>query len=385
MTRRALGVLGSFAISVTLVMSGSGAAAAQQPPVAPLTTMHIVVGGTPSDTSNFDISWVDPRGLYLLADRTNNAVDEFDAGTDKFVQFLGQGAFHELPVPACLARGASDMFDCGGPNGVVTDDQHRVWVSDGIDSDTLSSIKVLPAPPDVGVLANIAIGGKFRSDELAYDPTDEMILLANPDFSDGFLTWLDVKNLSIAGTFNYWPTDRKLWGGLEQPVYDPSSKLFYQAVPGATDDNGNPTSMGAIDVFSPVPVNKSGHRVTTIPVPGCVGGPTGMTRVSATSLAGACANGGVLVNQTTGKVITMIPNVGGADQIWFNPGDNFLYFGIIGFPISNLGVATAKGMSVQNPATGALAHSVAAYLGNNQIFVPIAGGGILVFQSTPIS
>jgi hypothetical protein len=347
--------------------------------------MHIIVNNVTSDTSNFDISWVDPSGLYLLADRTNNAIDEFDAGTDKFVQFLGKGAFHSLPVPVCLARGASDMFDCGGPNGVVTDDQHRVWASDGIDANTLSSIKVLPAPPDVGVLADIAIGGKFRSDELAYDSKDEMILLANPDFSDAFLTWLDVNTLHIAGRYDYSPKDKKRWGGLEQPVYDPSSGLFYQAVPGATDDNGNPISSGQIDVFSPLPVNGSGHRVSTIPVPGCIGGPTGMTRVSATSLAGACANGGILVNQSTGKVISMIPNVGGGDEIWFNPGDNLIYFGILDFPVSNLGVATGSGTSVQNPLTGGLAHSVAAYFGNNQIFVPIANGGILVFQSTPVS
>jgi hypothetical protein len=385
MTRRALGVLGSFVVAATLLVSGGGAAVAQQPPVTPVATMHIIVNGSPSDTSNFDISWVDPRGLYLLADRTNNAVDEFSATRDSFIQFLGKGSFHSLPVPTCLARGASDMFDCGGPNGVVTDDQNRVWVSDGVDATTQSSIKVLPAPPDVGVLANIPIGGKFRSDELAYDPNDEMILLANPDFSDAFLTWLDVSTLHVAGRYNYSPKDKKHWGGLEQPVYDRVAHLFYQAVPGAVDDNGDPVSDGAIDVFSTVPVNGAGNRVKSIPVPQCIGGPTGMTWVSPTSLAGACANGGILVDQTTGKVTTMIPNVGGADQIWYNPGDNHIYFGIIGFPISNLGVATGSGASVQNPLTGGLAHSVAACFCNNQVFVPIAGGGILVFQSTPAS
>jgi hypothetical protein len=122
---RSLSLIGSAALAILLL---SGATDAQEAgSVTPLETMHVVVHGIGSDTTSFDISWVDQStGQYFLADRTNNAVDQFDAAHDRFVGFLGQGAFHATRAAACLAMGASDNADCNGPNGVVTDDQHRV-------------------------------------------------------------------------------------------------------------------------------------------------------------------------------------------------------------------------------------------------------------------
>jgi hypothetical protein len=381
---RSLSLIGSAALAMLLL---SGATDAQEAgSVTPLETMHVVVHGIGSDTTSFDISWVDQStGQYFLADRTNNAVDQFDAAHDRFVGFLGQGAFHATRAAACLTMGASDSADCNGPNGVVTDDHHRVWVSDGVSANSPeSNIKVLAAPPATGVIATIPTGGTFRSDELSYDPQDQIILLANPDFGDAFLTWIDVKKLTVAGTFHYVPASKDGWGGLEQSVYDPVANLFYQAVPGVADESGNVVTRGAIDVFAPLPVDGQGQRVASWKVADCLNGPTGLTRTADNTLVGACDNGAVIVKLPGGDEQGMIPSdVGGADEVWFNPGDGNVYLAMrSGGPGNSGELGVVGGSNITGILqTGAGAHSVAAYIGNNHIFVPVAGGGVKVFSA----
>jgi hypothetical protein len=347
--------------------------------------MHVTVNGVHQDSASFDIGWVDQAtGQYFLADRTNRAVDQFDANEDRFDGFVGQGVFHSLGGKTCLAMGASDDADCRAPNGVVTDDRHRLWVTDAVDkTTTLSSIKVFPALPNVGLLTSITTGGKFRSDELSYDPQDQLILLANPDVHDAFLTWIDVTNMRVAGTYHYKPTSAGTWGGLEQSVWDPATGLFYQSVPGVADDNGNVVTPGEIDAFSPLPVDGAGQRVAVYQTPGCINGPVGLVRTPSGTLVGACDNGGVVVKLPGGTVEGMIGNVGGADQLAFNPGDGNVYFAIRS---GQLGVASASSNQflaqlLTDPSPIANSHSVAVNIGNNHIFVPIVNQGIKVFTS----
>ena len=379
-------VLASAAVAGVLFASGGVAAAQPGAVVTQVGTIHVVSDDTNMDPRSFDISWVEEStGLYYLTDRTNNAVDQFDANRDKFLGFLGKGSFHSLPGDVCLAMGASDDADCRGPNGVVTDKMHRVWVTDGVNkASPISSIKVIASSesspePGAGITESIPTGGKFRSDELSYDPDDDMILLANPDVHDAFLTWIDATTMRVAGTFHFSPQDPEKWGGLEQSVWDPRTSLFYQAVPGVTDDSGKLVTPGEIDAFSPIPVNGVGQRVARIMVPDCVNGPAGLVRARNQTLIGACDNGGVVVKIPNGDVHKMIPNVGGADELWFNVGDGNVYFAIRG---GQLGVADAESDHfLTSLPTGSGAHSVAANIGNNHIFVPVPLQGIFVFTS----
>ena len=113
----------------------------------------------------------------------------------------------------------------------------------------------------------------------------------------------------------------------------------------------------------------------------CLNGPTGLTLAPDDRLIGACDNGGVIVKQRGGHEQRLIPNVGGADEIWFNRGDGHVYFAETG--AGQLGVAEAEdGRFVANLPTGVGSHSVAAYAENNHIFVPVNGGGIDVFAGT---
>ena len=336
-----------------------------------VTTMH-----SAKDSTGFDISWVDQgTGRYFLADSANNAVDWFDATSNTFVKFLASGAFAGTAGTAACVSFTHTARECHGPNGVLTDDQGRVWATTGPTSTDLTSNAVV-IDPTSGTFTRINTGGHARTDEESFDPVDHTVLMANP--ADGFLTWVSTTTLAVVGKFYYsgnadgvTPTvpDHPAAAGLEQPVYDPATGLFYQAVPGV-----------GIDVFKPVPVNGVGQLVTTFDTPSCTTGPTGLALTRRQTLIGACTNGGVVVNLRSGRTLGVIPNVGGADEIWFNPGDRNVYFAQSRVP--QLGVADANNNHyIEGLPTSSGSHSVAAYAANNEIFVPVKGGGVMVFQS----
>src|SRR5712671_2622778 len=70
----------------------------------------------------FDISLVDPvLKLYILADRTNKAVDVVDTTSNAIVRQVGKGTF----------TGALSSNDISGPDGVLFVDQKEIWAGDG--------------------------------------------------------------------------------------------------------------------------------------------------------------------------------------------------------------------------------------------------------------
>src|SRR5262249_25257316 len=139
----------------------------------------------------------------------------------------------------------------------------------------------------MGRLACLHTGGKFRADEMAFDPRDDLLLVANDD--DGFLSLIKTTGTptgtppaitaTIADQFFY--ADSPLipphtasvrglataGGGIEQPVWNPQQGFFYQAIPQGT-------SVGRVDVFNPKPGKLVFLR--SIEVPGCNGGPSGL-------------------------------------------------------------------------------------------------------------
>lgn len=330
----------------------------------------------PPSTKSFDIGFVEnSTGNYFLADRTNNAVDFIDANTSTLKGYIAQGQFTGTGPSPCTAPGNSHA--CGGPNGVLVDSSHNVWAGDGN-----STVKVLTPQAGTGsaaVLANIATGGSFRADEMAYDPKDQVVVVAND--AEGFLTFIHVAGASSGVASHFYYSDNALGkpasvsghatagGGIEQSVWDPQTGLFYQAVPAGT-------SAGFIDVFT-----STGTLVKTYPVAGCDGGPTGMALGRNATFMGACGNGGVVVEVGSGHVRTVVGGVGGADEVWFNPGDGNFYFAISSPPA--LGVVNGNDDHLVGVVAGHGGHSVAAYAGNNHIFQPESNQtGIAVYTSS---
>src|SRR5207237_2509589 len=80
----------------------------------------------------------------------------------------------------------------------------------------------------------------------------------------------------------------------------------------------------------------------------------------------------VVIDRTNGTVLGDFSDVGGADEVWFNPGDNRYY--LAESALQNLGIIDATTLrTVTEVQAGVGAHSVAADLATNHIFVPVAG------------
>jgi hypothetical protein len=160
--------------------------------------------------------------------------------------------------------------------------------------------------------------------------------------------------------------------GLEQPVWDSKTGMFYLAVPATSD---NPT--GEVDEIDP-----AGQQITRIFPTTC--NPAGLVLVPRQRLVTSC---GDVVRVAAGDVLTTVAGVGG-DEIWFNPGEERVYFGgfqAIKVPIVNTDNNTLVSTLVVGhinpmpPPPSQTTHSVAADSENNFIFVPVTNVGVKVY------
>lgn len=383
----------SGAVVLAMLAITAGLVLADAPSVSFDTTI-----GPPPATNNFDIGFVkNDVAAYILADRKNNAVDLFDAKALAFTGGIGSGGFVGLGPAVCGAPRA-----CAGPNGDLIDSHNHVWAADGPASgcstgacacssgETTSMVKEYALAPSSGAsgrLACLDTGGKFRADEMAFDPRNDLLVVAND--ADGFLSLIrTVGTAAIVDKFFYADNDvnqpasaRGLatpGGGIEQPVWDPQQGFFYLALPQGT-------SVGRVDVFNPKPGKLVLLR--SIDVPGCDGGPTGLAINASDELLGACGNGVALIDAHSGKVtlIGTSATTGGADELWFDAGSNAWYVSTPG----KLAIVSAGPGNAVADAThaGCCGHSVAAYTASSSrslIFDPNAAGtGISVFSAMP--
>jgi hypothetical protein len=123
--------------------------------------------------------------------------------------------------------------------------------------------------------------------------------------------------------------------------------------------------------------------INSYPIYNCM--PTGLNLGPGTDVLVGCADhdgrafapSTVIINGSTGQVLTTINNVGFVDETWYNPGDNNYYLAARDMPSGPvLGVINAGTRQwLQNVPTNGNAHSVAADPINNHIFVPLPSGG----------
>jgi hypothetical protein len=174
--------------------------------------------------------------------------------------------------------------------------------------------------------------------------------------------------------------------GLGGMVYYPPTHTFLLTNGNATAD----ITVGSVDVIDPLhPITVGGVKkyvpaiINSFPIYNCM--PTGLNVGPGTDVLVGCADhdgrafapSTVIINGTTGAVITTINNVGFVDETWYNPGDNTYYLGGRDMPTGPvLGVIDAGSRQwLQNVPTNGNAHSVAADPINNHIFVPLPSGG----------
>jgi hypothetical protein len=319
-------------------------------------TQPVLVRHSPTNLRSFDVSWNDNvTQKYYLADRTNNAIDLVDSVTDIFLGFIGRG--HYTGSRPCPGH-PREMRLCSGPNGVVTDDLGHVWAGDG----DANIIEADATRPGTSIIRSIPTGGKGRIDEFAYDPIDQILLAENDGDSPPYITFVSVSSGRILGRYVY----PKGQDGMEQPAFDPRTRLFYQNVPGARN---------RIDVFDP---HQLPRPVKSFPVE-CTGGLLGLTLSGLTvgphgRLMTVCGSvGGVSLDPVTGNILKIVPKGADADEVWYDPGSNNYYF------------SRQADVSVIDADTDAFigiiplgSHSVAANARNRHVFVPVASKGIYV-------
>ena len=284
---------------------------------------------SPNSRWSFDISWFDPwTQKYYLADRNNFGVDIVDTRTDTIV---GQ-ATGFVGVVASPANAA-------GPNGVVvTNNPHQLWAGDGNGDIRVYSLDQNGLPTSntpLRIISHTETGASRRADEVAYDPDHQLILFAWDDDADLFIALISVssnpnnivvkKKISVPEAFGC---------GIEQPAYSHDLRLFFLAVPctsstNAANQNTTVHTNGEIAVINPTTMKIS--NVIGLDGTGCF--PHGLAIGPRQNLIVGCSADGptgtklnsLIVKATTGAIILTITQVGGNDEVWYNPGDNNYY------------------------------------------------------------
>jgi hypothetical protein len=128
----------------------------------------IVVPGNLS--GGFDISWADAvSGRYYLADRGTTSIDVIDS---KHLKYL-----YSIP----LAAAGNGVVAINNPHSDVDNDPEtlgELWVGENPLPGMASKVEVFDLKTKMSV-ASISTGGVGRADELAYDPLDHVLLVAN--------------------------------------------------------------------------------------------------------------------------------------------------------------------------------------------------------------
>ena len=174
--------------------------------------------------------------------------------------------------------------------------------------------------------------------------------------------------------------------GIGGSVFNPNTGHFLVS---NSNSIGGDVTVGSIDEVDPFhtfpggPVNGVPAVINSFPVPNCQ--PSGVVVGPGTDVMVTCAGHDgrqfapltYIMNGTTGAILATINFVGGADQGWYNPGDNKYYLAsrdMIPTPVLGV-IAAGSRQWLQNVPTNGNAHSVAADPINNHIFVPLPAGG----------
>lgn len=355
-------------------------------------TAYALPGG--AKITSFDISFVDAFSrVFLLADRTNKSLDGVDLNTGNTAMIVptGANAFRGF-VADPNVMGPNDV---SGPNGVATVHHAEAWVTD---APSFSGPIVMNADPKVAYAADncdsplyvidlitqqvtdkINLKGCFRADEVAWDPKDEIFLVANPGEQDigkagtptaAFVTLISTwpvapgNSHAILATIPFDGTNRtpKATAGIEQAVWSPKTGLFYVALP----QNGPDPNNGGVVVIDPA--EKKGPRVLgTIPVTNC--SPNGAALGPNFELFLGCTAGPVqIIDIRNGNVMATIPQIpGGCDEVTFNAGDNHF----AGACNGTVGIVDAKPPILFDQNTGGISHSIASDPVLNLLLAPV--------------
>jgi hypothetical protein len=330
--------------------------------------------------TSFDISFVDPaNSVYLLADRTNKAVQVVSTSNNSLQTPLMAPAPGFVGAILCPVTGTAN--DCAGPDGVLVANSNQVWVGDG--NSRVWVLNLTNGTKIAGPISTALPGttDPTRADELCWDPKDQIILIANDASSPHpFVTFISSSGTSAFSVLGHIVMDGtggkpNATGGIEQCQWSPRTGKFYINIPNPAS-NPNDGVVLQID-----PVSETIEQTFSLSGSGCNGN-AGMALGRFPQALLGCSNAGpnsVIINLNTGSVIGTLAGEAGADEVWYNPGDNHYFLGsgnhltaVGGSTAPILGIVDATGKREDSSvATGVGSHSVAADPVANQVYVPI--------------
>jgi DNA-binding beta-propeller fold protein YncE len=322
----------------------------------------------PGNPLRFDISWVDePTERYYLAEAGNASVDVFDA---RKRSFLGRiGGFHGAPT----ADDPCGRIEGMGPSGVVVTPDDKLWVTDAHGTVKMFDLAGAQPPFHLSPAATVSTGAICRADEIGYDPKDRIVMAGNPGEADlkpyrpPFASFISADSpVHVLGKIAFSTADGFAFNatGLEQPLWDPALDRFLVPVQGESEG-----------LLAVVKVDKAATKFTvekTYKTPNCNG--SGLALGPSERLFVGCDDGHplLIMNAATGQMMKTIPEIHGADEVWYNPGDHHFYAASAGAPAPAIGVVDATTSEfLYNLVSGPGAHSVAAFAKTNQVFAPI--------------
>lgn len=338
------------AMLASFVLGSAAASATGQQSSALHRIASIEIPGAP--LASFDIGFA-AGGIYVLADRSNAAVDLVDTGSNKLIaQVKGFAG----PVHG----------DRGGPNGVTIVDGRYVWAGDGN-----SSVKVI----DIAarrIIAAVTTAGNRRVDELADDLRDHLVVAANGADRRPFITLISTHPpYAIAGKIEF----PRATDGLEQPLWDPRTGYIYLSIP----ELDGVRARGGIAVIDPRKAKLIRiWRVTQCLPAGLALGPEQQLLVGCSddAVAAGYPAKSILLDANSGRQIKTFNQVGGSDEIWYDQTlRSYLLAAVANPGGAVLGVVAAdRSRWLENVPSGKNAHSVAADPRNGDVFVPVAAG-----------
>jgi len=266
------------------LLLGLGAAPGQAAPVYVLITTIPVprsddnsVGGA---FTTYDIAFFDgSTQLMYLADRSNASVDIFSAKTNTFVGRIGGTGNLFVGIQPQPVNPLAVNNDISGPDGVVVANfggAKQLWVGDG--PSLLKGFDLTqPGSPQLGgTPINTGALPPTRVDEMAFDPRDHLLLVANNAADPPFATLVDTQSKSIVPkgkiTFDGTNADGhnapKATNGIEQCQWSPRTQKFYITVPEVNGPGQGPPNAnqapGGVTVLDPVTMTV----ITTYTFPG---------------------------------------------------------------------------------------------------------------------
>ena len=330
---------------------------------------ELLVNGK-SPLVSFDISWVDSNqssvihNFYFLADRSNAQIDSIPITVNPPSFFIKSTAFPFAGNVLCPDGAAND---CAGPNGILSiapgpDDQFEIWSGDGPTKNQFcpnpavacSTVKVFQnftanLLAVIPTATTATFPGLKRADELCFAPATGAhpgeILIANDADSPPYITFIATdgpKRTLILKQISF----PQATAGIEQCGYNPATDLFYLNLPEDSNFGGDGTvhRFSAVDFSEAAPFDISTavcehpqglaiSGVTQFPPPkgtqfillGCNGATSGGTLDS------------VIIRTDNGGTTARLPNEGGADEVWWEPG-SFMWFIAEGGCTSNCGL-----------------------------------------------